>query len=433
MKVSKVLEQLQNRLPGLKGYVILPRNKELPKTTLQNPMLYEDLLAPASAEFIWPDFPETTASSLCYTSGTTGHPKGVLYSHRSTVLHTMMTNLAAIIGLTEQDVILPVVPMFHVNAWGVPYSAAMAGAKLVLPGPHMGNGEILQRIIEQEKVTIACGVPTIWLALVHYLEQSGKRVDSLKRVYTGGTACPRRIMETLLNTYGVDTAHLWGMTEMSPIGTLNLAENRTDLTPEERMALRNKQGRPTFGVDMKIVDDKGCPVQQDGRQFGKLFVRGYAVCSGYFHEEKSEQETHDSDGWLNTGDIAAMDEEGYMRITDRAKDLIKSGGEWISSIELENLAMSHPDIAEAAVIAVPDEKWGERPLLIAVPKASTTFDESTLPRLYDGKVPDWWQPDCVALVKELPHTATGKVQKSVLRAQKEDLLKKAIYLNRKQK
>ncbi|MTI13966.1 fatty-acid--CoA ligase [Sansalvadorimonas verongulae] len=417
-----LLETILPDIPNVKGFVILMDEEDGTITDLPRAIAYETLLAPASDKYEWPEFPETSASSLCYTSGTTGRPKGVLYSHRSTVLHTMMCNLSASIGLSEMDTVMPVVPMFHVNAWGVPYSAAMAGAKIVLPGPHMGNGELLQELIELEQVTVGFGVPTIWLALLHYLETSGKSVDSLIRIYTGGTASPRHLMDTFLRQYGVDTVHLWGMTELSPLGTLNQAEVRTDLSYDERMDLRCMQGRPAFGVEMKLKDDVGQTVPHDGKTPGFLYVRGYAVCRGYLGPVGDENETsahssHDKEGWLNTGDIATIDQQGYLRITDRAKDMIKSGGEWISSIELENLAMAHPDIVEAAAIAMPDKKWGERPLVIAVKKQGSTVIEQDLLNWYKDKLPGWMLPDKVVFVSELPHTATGKVVKSQLRSE----------------
>ncbi|WP_281646968.1 long-chain fatty acid--CoA ligase [Parendozoicomonas sp. Alg238-R29] len=419
-----LLEKILPNISGVRGFIILGNDGETSTIPLPGAIPYETLINPASDEYEWPEFPETTASSLCYTSGTTGHPKGVLYSHRSTVLHTLMSNIAATINLNEQDVVMPVVPMFHVNAWGIPYSAVMAGAKMVLPGPHMANGQLLQALIEEEQVTVAFGVPTIWLALVHYLESSDKRIDSLNRVYTGGTACPRHIMDTLLRVYGTDTVHLWGMTELSPLGTLNQAEKRTDLSYDEKMDLRCKQGRSAFGVEMKLKDNHGNPVAHNGKDPGILFVRGYAICSGYLGEGEESPNTslHDSDGWLNTGDIATIDEDGYLQITDRAKDVIKSGGEWISSIELENLAMAHPNVAEAAAIAMPDGTWGERPLLVAVKKDNNSLDEQRLQEWYQGKLPEWMHPDRVVFINELPHTATGKVIKSQLRGQLETLL-----------
>ncbi len=412
-----LLEKLQKDIPAVKGFIVLSSGNDCPETTLKNIKLYDPLLETGDETLHWPEFPETTASSLCYTSGTTGHPKGVLYSHRSTVLHTLMSNLNGVVGLSEIDVVMPVVPMFHVNAWGIPYSAAMAGAKLVLPGPFMGNGDLLQTLVEAEQVTVGFGVPTIWLALLQYLEESGKQVQSLKRIFTGGTACPRHVIATLLEKYGVDSVHLWGMTEMSPLGTLNQAEHRTELSNQERLDLRAKQGRAAFGIDMKLKDNDDQPVSHDGETPGRLFVRGYSVCSGYINTDSSYI-THDEDGWLDTGDIATIDTEGYLHITDRAKDVIKSGGEWISSIALENLAMGHPHISEAAAIAIPHDKWGERPMIIAVRKdAASQIDENNLLDWYNDKVPDWWKPDKVVFVDELPHTATGKVMKSSLRKQ----------------
>ncbi len=411
-----LIEALADKLPTVEAYVVLTPPDKMPQSTLSPILSYESLLEAETDEYEWPELDENTGNVLCYTSGTTGNPKGVLYSHRSTVLHAYAACMADMMAVSQRDAVLPVVPMFHVNAWGTPYSCAIAGAKLVFPGPRMADGETLQRLIEQEEVTVGLGVPTVWLALLEYLRDSGKTVPSLERTVIGGAACPLNIMEEFETEHGVTTLHAWGMTEMSPLGTLNTPRRGMENLPRaERNAMRLKQGRGVFGVDMKIVGDDGEELPWDGEAFGDLRVRGSWVCDSYFGEDDGD--THDEDGWFSTGDVATIDPLGFMKITDRTKDIIKSGGEWISSIELENLAIAHPDIAEAAVIGISHEKWSERPLLIAVPAEGSNPDKEELLASFKGKVADWWIPDDVAFTDELPHTATGKISKVTLREQ----------------
>ena len=356
---------------------------------------------------------------MCYTSGTTGNPKGVMYSHRSTLLHTYATMMVDAMGLSRKDVVLPIVPMFHVNAWGTPYSCPIAGAKLVFPGSKMGDGETLADLINEEGVTMSAGVPTVWLGLIAYLKASGKRVDTLERIIVGGAACPLSIMEDF-DTYGVKTHVGWGMTEMSPLGSVNSSPTSADDYSDEAYAtVRLKAGRPIFGVEMKIVDDDGNELPWDGEAFGSLKVRGPWICSSYFKLEDSD--AHEEDGWFETGDVATIDADGFMAITDRTKDVIKSGGEWISSIEVENVATDHPQVAEAAVIGHYHPKWSERPLLIVVrgPEGQD-LTEAEMLAWFDGKIAKWWTPEAVQFVEAIPHTATGKIQKVELRSMFKD-------------
>jgi len=413
-----LVEGIANKLPQIEHFVVLGSN--LPESKLPNLHSYEEFIAAERETYEWPALDENTASALCYTSGTTGNPKGVLYSHRSTVLHAYGSVMPDAMGLSRRDVILPVVPMFHANAWGIPYACPIVGAKLVMPGPKMADGETLHQLIDQERVTGALGVPTVWLVLLAYLKETGKRVPSLERTVVGGAACPLSIMREFEERYGVITRHAWGMTETSPLGTVNtLLPEMENWPKDERDAMRVKQGRVPFGVDLKIVDDDGAELAWDGEAFGDLKIRGFWVCDGYFRGAE-DSGAHDADGWFTTGDVATIDVHGYMKITDRTKDVIKSGGEWISSIELENLAMGHPDIAEAAVIGVNHEKWSERPLLIVVPQDQRAIDKRGLLEWFKGKVADWWIPDDVVVVDEIPHTATGKISKLTLREQLRD-------------
>jgi fatty-acyl-CoA synthase len=374
---------------------------------------YESLIAAETDARDWPDLDERTASALCYTSGTTGRPKGVLYDHRSTVLHAYATCMPDVMGLSDRDSVLAVVPMFHANGWGLPYSCPMVGARLVLPGPHMGDPPMLADLIEQEGVTATMGVPTVWLGLLSCLEESGRPTAQLERLVVGGAACPPSLMRAFRDRYGVRVHHSWGMTEMSPVGVVNTPTRATRaLDPDRQEEIAAKQGRGVFGVEMRIVDEAGAELPWDGASAGALQVRGAWVCSGYYGHVHDA--AHTADGWFNTGDVATIDAHGFMQITDRAKDVIKSGGEWISSIELENLAVAHPGVAEAAVIGMPHPKWSERPLLIAV-RTDADLTRSELLAWFDGKVARWWIPDDVAFVDALPHTATGKLAKNVLR------------------
>jgi fatty-acyl-CoA synthase len=410
-----LLEGIAGQLESVEAIVIMTDRKHMPETSLPNVQCYEELLAAQDGSLDWPGFDENTASSLCYTSGTTGNPKGVLYSHRSTVLHSLASCSQDVLGLSSQDSVLPVVPMFHANSWGIAYSAPMCGAKLVLPGMGM-DGASIYELLETEKVTLSAGVPTVWLMLLQYLQQTGKELPHMTRTVIGGSAAPASMIETFEHDYDVVVIHAWGMTEMSPLGTTgNLKANMAAWDYSDQLAVKSKQGRAVYGVDMKITDDDGNELPRDGVAFGHLMVRGPWITNGYFKGEGGE--VLDDGDWFDTGDVATLDPEGFMQITDRSKDVIKSGGEWISSIELENIAVGHPDVAEAAVIGVVHPKWDERPLLIIVRNEGSNVEGPEILDFMKGKIATWWMPDDVTFVDEIPHTATGKIQKLVLREQ----------------
>ena len=412
-----LLEKILPQIGGVEGFVIMTDEAHMPETSLPNVRCYETLIHSESSDYDWPELDERSASALCYTSGTTGDPKGVLYDHRSTVLHAYAAPAPDIMDLSSSDCVLPVVPLFHVNAWGIPYTTLMVGAKIIFPGPKMGDGAALYELMDSEDVTIALGVPTVWLALLQYCASAGKRLDKLKRSIVGGAAVPRSMIEEFRDKHGVEIRQGWGMTEMSPLGTCNsIKAGLESLSDDEKLDLATKAGRGIFGCELRIVDDESHELPWDGVAYGALQVRGPWICSDYFKLEGSAG-THTADGWFDTGDVATIDAQGYMAITDRTKDVIKSGGEWISSIELENTAVGHPAVAEAAVIGVAHPKWTERPLLVVVRAEGQDVSKDELLKYFDGKVATWWIPNDVIFVDELPHTATGKVKKIELRKQ----------------
>ena len=409
-----LVERLAPVCPKVEKWVLMAGPEHLPAAS-EMPGLcsYEDLLAAESADYEWPTFDENTACSLCYTSGTTDQPKGVLYSHRSTVLHAIGISLPDALNCSALDVIMPVVPMFHVNAWGLPYAAPLNGTKLVLPGAGMDSASLFE-LFETEKVTFSAGVPTIWLALLQFMREGQRHFTTLRRTVVGGASCPPALMKAFEEELGVTIMHAWGMTETSPLGTGGrLKAKHETLSPADSLALRSKQGRVVFGVGMKIVGDDGHELPHDGVAFGDLLVRGPWVVRDYFRAPMPGELT--ADGWFRTGDVATIDPDGYMQITDRSKDVIKSGGEWISSIDLENLAIAHPAVAEAAVIGVPSEKWSERPLLIVVRRPGMEVSAEELLAFFRGKVAKFCEPDAVEFVEQLPHTATGKLLKTQIR------------------
>lgn len=412
-----LLEKILPHIGGVEGFVIMTDEAHMPETSLPNVLCYETLIGSESSDYDWPELDERSASALCYTSGTTGDPKGVLYDHRSTVLHAYAAPAPDIMDLSSTDCVLPVVPLFHVNAWGIPYTTLMVGAKIIFPGPKMGDGEALYQLMDSEDVTIALGVPTVWLALLQYCASAGKRLDKLKRSIVGGAAVPRSMIQEFRDKHGVEIRQGWGMTEMSPLGTCNsIKAGLESLSDDEKLDLATKAGRGIFGCELRIVNDEGQELPWDGVAYGALQVRGPWICSDYFKLDGSAG-SHTEDGWFDTGDVATIDSQGYMAITDRTKDVIKSGGEWISSIELENTAVGHPAIAEAAVIGVAHPKWTERPLLVAVLAEGQEVSKEELLKYFDGKVATWWIPNDVIFLDELPHTATGKVKKIELRKQ----------------
>ena len=408
-----LLEKLADRLKPVERYVILTDAAHMPNTALRNAVAYEDWIAEVDGDFAWTKFDENTAAGMCYTSGTTGNPKGVVYSHRSNVLHSMAAISLDCIGLSSREIVMPVVPMFHANGWSLALSAPMAGAAIVMPGPKL-DGESIYQLLDRYRVSCTAAVPTVWLMLLQYLEATGAKLPYLKKVVIGGSACPREMTRKFQDIYGVEVFHAWGMTEMSPLGTVcTLKPAYADLAGEARLDIQQKQGHTPFTVEMKITDDADRELPWDGKTFGRLKVRGPAVAKAYFKGEGGE--ILDAEGFFDTGDVATVDRHGYMQITDRSKDIIKSGGEWISSIDLENVAIAHPKIAEAAVIGVRHPKWDERPLLIVVLKPGQSADKAEILGFLEDKIAKWWMPDDVVFVDEIPHTATGKIQKLTLR------------------
>ena len=413
-----LLEALAAHLPNVAGYVIMTEKEHMPETKLDNALCYEELLASENGDYTWPEFAEHTASSLCYTSGTTGNPKGVLYSHRSTVLHTFAVCAAGGAGPNTRSRYLSLVPMFHVNAWGLPYGCAMTGAKLVLPGPSY-QGDAIFDLMDAEKVDKAAGVPTLWMLLLSEMQKRGRKPEGFETLVVGGSAFPASMIEAYEDKFGVNVHHAWGMTELSPIGTIGtLLPSMDVLSKEERRAIKTTQGRAVFGVEKKIVDQENNRLPEDGNAFGELLVRGPWTASSYYNDPEATAKSFTEDGWFRTGDVVTLDENGIMNVVDRSKDVIKSAGEWISSIDLENAAMGHPAIREAAVIGMPHPKWDERPLLVAVPaqgESAPTLDE--VKEFLADKVAKWWLPDDLIILNELPYTATGKVSKLNLREQ----------------
>ena len=413
MTFLPLVESIASRVKTVRHFVALIDKDKMPESTsIPNLLCYEDLIAGQNDQFTWPVLDEQEAATLCYTSGTTGNPKGVLYSHRSTLLHTFAAALPDSLNCSASDVILPVVPMFHVNAWGLPYAACMTGAKLVFPGAGL-DGKSLYDLFEAEGVTMAAGVPTVWQGLLNHVQANKLAFSTMRRTVIGGSACPPAMVRTFEEDYNVHVIHAWGMTELSPLGTVCAFKGKhLGQTPEQRQAVQAKQGRAVFGVDMKIIDPEGKELPHDGQHAGDLLVRGHWVVSRYF---KEEGEGHLQDGWFPTGDVAKIDADGYMQITDRSKDVIKSGGEWIGSIDLENIAMAHPAVAMAACIAAFHPKWDERPLLVVMKKPGMEVSREELLAFYDGKIAKWWTPDDVVFVETIPLGATGKMLKHRLR------------------
>ena len=412
-----LVEKLASRLPTIERFVILTDAAHMPQTSLKSAVAYEDYINEADGDFRWASFDENTAAGMCYTSGTTGDPKGVLYSHRSNLLHAMMAVAPDYFCLSAMDRVMPVVPLFHANSWSLAFSTPMVGASLVMPGPKL-DGASVHSLLEDEAVTMSAAVPTVWLGLLQFMQTSGKKLSTLKHVGIGGSACPRIITESFETQYGVRVTHAWGMTELSPLGSFCAIKPETAaLAGKALYDLKQKQGYAPFTVEMKIADDSGRSLPRDGKTFGRLMVKGPSVSKGYYGVDAA---ILDEEGFFDTGDVATIDENGYMLITDRSKDVIKSGGEWISSIELENLAVGHPDVAEAAVIGIAHPKWDERPLLVIITKPDRAPTKDEILAFMSGKIAKWWMPDDVVFVDEIPHTATGKILKTALREQFRD-------------
>ena len=410
-----IIEKIHAHCSTVKHWIALCDDAHLPaQTSIPGLRSYETWLSTESGSYQWPEFDENTASSMCYTSGTTGNPKAALYSHRSTILHAYAAALPDVMCLSARDSILPVVPMFHVNAWGIPYSAAMVGAKMVFPGPAL-DGASVYGLIEAEGVTFAAGVPTVWQMLLNHMGPNALRFSTLQRTVIGGSACPPAMIQAFKHNYGVEVLHAWGMTEMSPLGTLCTLKNKhLSLDAEAQMQIRLKQGRCIYGIDMKIIDPQGIELPWDGKATGDLLVKGPWVLAEYFRQEGPSPLI---DGWFSTGDVACIDPDGFMQITDRSKDVIKSGGEWISSIDIENIAMAHPSVQMAACIGVAHPKWDERPIVVVVKKPDSPLDATTLLAFYQGKTAKWQIPDDVVFVPSIPLGATGKMLKTQLREQ----------------
>jgi fatty-acyl-CoA synthase len=420
-----LVKVMAERCKTVKAFIAMTDRQHMPRNSgIANLLCYEDLIEGSSSTYGWPDFDEDSASTLCYTSGTTGNPKGVLYTHRSSLLHSYAAALPDALNCSARDVVLPVVPMFHVNAWGIPYVACMVGAKLVFPGPGL-DGKSLYELLEAEQVTFSAGVPTVWQGLLNYLEQGGLKFSTMKRTLIGGATCPPGMLREFQDRHAVEVLHAWGMTELSPLGTVSAMKSKhLAMRFEDWRAVQSRQGRAVFGIDMKIVDASGQELAWDGVTSGELLVRGPWVVRNYFRNEGGNplQIDADGDGWFPTGDIATIDTDGFMQITDRSKDVIKSGGEWISSIEIESIATSHPAIASATCIAAKHPKWDERPLLLAVKKPDAKVTAEELLAFLDGKIAKWWTPDAIVFVDAVPVGATGKVLKSRLREQYSDYL-----------
>ncbi|MFC5478372.1 3-(methylthio)propionyl-CoA ligase [Massilia suwonensis] len=410
-----LVEAVAGHCKTVKGFVLMSDRAHMPQETkIPNLLCYEDLMASSSDEYEWPLFDENSAATLCYTSGTTGNPKGALYSHRSTILHAYASSSPSALNVSSIDTVLPVVPMFHVNAWGLPYSVPLSGAKMVFPGAAL-DGKSLYELFEAEGVTFSAGVPTVWLGLINHAIQNNLQFSTFRRTVIGGSACPPAMMDTLMDKLDVQVIHAWGMTEMSPLGTAaTLQAKHRDLPKEAQRKILQKQGHAIYGVDMKIVDDDGKELPWDGETYGHLYVKGPWIVSGYYREEGGDVLV---DGWFPTGDVATIDADGYMQITDRSKDVIKSGGEWIGSIDLENIAMAHPAVLQAACIGVAHPKWDERPMLVVVKRPGQEVTREELLGFFEGKIAKWWLPDDVVFTEALPMGATGKIQKNRLRDQ----------------